>query len=133
MSESHRLAQMLRALASAVEALDDDQLESLIADLRRSGASNRRDPTNNVAERNRHSKIDSIELEQVLQRLSGMPTREDGARLLDDLNLSRKELQALARMRDVHIRKEDNLVRIKEKLVEVIIGSRLSSQAIRGE
>ncbi len=37
------------------------------------------------------------------------------------------------KLRNVHVSKADDLARIKEKLVEVIIGARLSSRAIRGD
>ncbi len=85
-----------------------------------------------IVAKNRHSKVDPVQLEGILQKLIESSTRDEGSKLLDELDLTRKELEKLARIRDIHITKDDNVAKIKEKLVEVVIGSRLSSRAIRG-
>jgi hypothetical protein len=122
-----RLAQLLRAIADSIEKLDETQLNEFIADLKRPR------PSGKSAAKKKHSKVDPVELEKVLAQLNELATRDEGARLLDDLDLSRKELERLARLRDIHVSKDDNVPRIKEKVVEVVIGSRLSSRAIRGQ
>ena len=53
--------------------------------------------------------------------------------ILEKLDFTRRDLEAMARDRNVHVTKDDNVRRIKEKLVEVIVGSRLNSAAIRGK
>jgi uncharacterized membrane protein YgaE (UPF0421/DUF939 family) len=127
------LAKILRNIAAAVEALDEAQLEKFAANLRRKDLSVGDDIDTKRAEKNRHAKIDTVELQLVLNRLNEFATRDEGARLLDKLDLSRKELERIARLRNIHFTKDDNVPRIKEKLVEAIIGSRLSSRAIRGQ
>jgi len=122
-----KLAQLLRALANSIEKLDEAQLNEFIADMRRP-----RSPSAGIA-RKKHSKVDPIELEKVLAKLNDLTTREEGTKLLDGLDLNRKELERLARLRDIHVSKDDNVSRIKEKVVEVVIGSRLNSRAIRGQ
>ena len=121
-----KLARLLRAIANSIETLDETQLDEFIASMKRPRSSDR------VVSKRKHAKIDPVELDKILIQLNELMTREEGAKLLDGLDLSRKELERLARMRDIHVSKDDNIIKIKEKLVEVIIGSRLSSRAIRG-
>jgi membrane-bound lytic murein transglycosylase B len=71
--------------------------------------------------------------EEVARLLQEAKTREEGAEILKSLRLSRGTLAAIARARSIHLAKEDKLSRIEEKLIEGFIGSRLSSQAIRGD
>jgi polynucleotide 5'-kinase involved in rRNA processing len=127
------LAKILRRIATAVEDLDDSQLEKFIVDLKRGNSTGVQAKENKTPLKNRHSKVDLVELENVLENLSRSLSREEGAHLLDRVDLNRKELEKLARLRNIHVTKYDNIAKIKEKLVEVIIGSRLSSRAIRGQ
>jgi hypothetical protein len=129
---AEKLARFLRALASAVERLDESQLDEFIADLGRGRDDNPVFASRKGAAKNRHSKVDPVQLEGILQKLIESSTRDEGAKLLDEFDLTRKELEKLARFRDIHVSKDDNVAKIKEKLVEVVIGSRLSSRAIRG-
>lgn len=124
------LAKILRRIADAVDKLDEAELDSFLTNLSRkdylSEASKKKTP------KNVHAKLDPVALEDVLSQLGSMTTRASGHDLLDRLELSRKELEALARLRSIHVTKDDNLARIREKLVEGVIGARLSSRAIRG-
>jgi hypothetical protein len=126
------LANILRKVADAIEKMDDLELERFASNLTRDEALVGRVNTKSPI-KNKHSKIDAFELEKVLGELSQMSTRAAGAELLDGLELSRKELEALAKLRKIHVMKDDNVARIKEKIVEVVIGARLNSRAIRGE
>ncbi len=125
------LAKILRTIADSIEMLDESQLEVFARELERF-KSVRQSESGSGAKKNRHSKIDVVELEQVLRHLNELQTRQEGAELLDRQDFSRKELEKLAKLRNIHVSKVDNVAKIKEKLVEVIIGSRLSSRAIRG-
>ena len=124
------VARILSAIASAVERMDDEQLEAFAENLKRPLQTPGKFRRSEV--KNRHAKIDPIELERILSDLVSCKTRQEGSDLLDQLALSRKELESLARMRRIHIIKDDNVAKIKEKLIEAIIGARLSSEAIRG-
>jgi hypothetical protein len=128
-----KLAQLLRAIANSVEKLDNAQLDDFIASLRRHRLTENSVPNEKSISKKKHAKVDPAELERIITQLNEAVTRDEGANLLDRIDLSRKELERLARMRDIHISKDDNISKIKEKLVEVIIGSRLSSRAIRGQ
>jgi hypothetical protein len=128
-----RLANLLRAIASSIEKLDETQLDEFIINLKRHRLADKSLPTARSVAKKKHAKVDPAELDRILIQLNELITRDEGANLLDRLDLSRKELERLARLRDIHVSKDDNITKIKEKLVEVIIGSRLSSRAIRGQ
>lgn len=128
-----KLAQLLRVMASSIEKLDDAQLDDFILGLKRHRLVDKLPPTERTVAKKKHAKVDPVELGRILSQLNESATRDEGASLLDRLDLSRKELDRLARLRDIHVSKDDNIAKIKEKIVEVIIGSRLSSRAIRGQ
>lgn len=127
------LAKFLRNLASAVEGLNDNELGLFLSNLERKDfASREASPLRDDVKR-RHAKVDPLALEKALRELAELSTRSEGAELLDRMELSRKELEWMAKRRNVHVIKDDTVSKIKEKLVEMVIGSRLSSRAIRGQ
>jgi hypothetical protein len=69
---------------------------------------------------NKKADLAPKEAESLLDELMKSATREAASDILDKLDLTRKEL-------------DDNVKRIKEKLIEAIVGSRLNSLAIRGK
>jgi hypothetical protein len=127
-----RLAQLLRAIASSIEKLEETQLDEFIGNIKRHRPAEK-SPTEKSIVKKKHAKVDPADLDRIMMQLNESMTRDEGATLLDRLDLSRKELERLARLRDIHVSKDDNITKIKEKLVEVTIGSRLSSRAIRGQ
>lgn len=62
-----------------------------------------------------------------------LDSREAGLRAVEDANLTRRELEALARHFDVPVRKDVRVPDLEELIVNVTIGARLNSQAIRGK
>lgn len=128
--QGKQLAHFLRAIAQAVENADDSQVENFIASLSRlvPGES----ATKKAVSRPRGEGVDEASLRATLERLGALSSREEGLQFLEQLDLKRKELLALAKLRDVHTSKDDTVMRLREKLVERLIGSRLNSQAIRG-
>lgn len=122
------LARILRKIAAAIEKSDAVELGDFDIEFkpRKTGAK----PSRNQLT---HAKVRPNEVEYLLHQLNKSPTREAASELLEKLNLTRKELLAVARPRNVHVTKDDDVKRIKEKLVEAAIGSRLNSLAVRGE
>ena len=125
------VAKILRALAGAIESADEKRLEAVLTALRSREIGSASAKKGVV--KNRHSKVDVVELQNVLTRLNEATTREQGYSILDALDLSRKELERLSRLRNIHVTKIDDVPKIKEKLVELIIGGKLNSKAIRGD
>jgi hypothetical protein len=127
------LAKIFRRIADAIEKLDDAQLDQFLSSLeRREPLLPAQDKQKARISKNKHAKIDPVALQDLLAKLNSMSTRSAGADLLDQLDLSRKQLEALARLQSIHFTKSDDVARIKEKLIETTIGARLSSRAIRG-
>lgn len=65
-------------------------------------------------------------------QLRQLESREDGSRLLIRAQLTKDELEELARLMDLPVYREDDSQRLRDKIVEASIGARLNSQAIRG-
>jgi hypothetical protein len=126
------LANILRKLADAIENSNVDEQEDF--DIEVKPTRMRTKPTRGHGSRsNRKTDVSPEETEDLLGQLDKVTTREAAFEVLERLELTRKELEALARPRSVHFTKDDNVQRIKEKLVEAIVGSRLNSLAIRGK
>ena len=131
MDRRRELAKLLHGLANVLESASEGELDELL-----SGRGSLRRLTSRLSQQNRRSsgsantKRDWI---QIAEELTNLPSREDGHRLLNSLNLSRSELEKLARAMGFPVSKQDNTDRLREKIVEFGIGARLGSRAIRGE
>jgi hypothetical protein len=124
------IADILEALAKAIRSADSSQLTAI-----RRRIAGLRSATKAPSSKGRGGtapKIDRKRVTSTHKRLVAARSREEGLNLLQTESLSRVELVALAREGNVHVTKEDGVNRIEEKLVEALIGSRLSSEAIRG-
>jgi hypothetical protein len=120
-------------LAGAAEKLrawsDDDIVAFLSGELEltiRVGAERRTTKTKSGRDDARQLAAD------VLAALSAMQTREAGLSYLRQLSLNREGLRALVAELDLPATKSDNMERLRERVVEALIGYRLRSQAIRG-
>jgi hypothetical protein len=127
------LVRMLRRMAEVFEAMDDAELECFFGGLQSRGRTSKVGGSRRAAATEPLTEKDLFQANDIVHRLQQARTRDEGTSILVDLNLTKRELVAIARARSVHITKEDNIRRIEEKLVEALIGSRLNSQAIRGE
>jgi hypothetical protein len=72
------------------------------------------------------------DLSKLAEQLQQLESRNDGLSLLYNSELTRKDLEQLARVMDLPVLREDDAERLRHKIVEASIGSRLNSQAIRG-
>jgi hypothetical protein len=122
------IADILESLARAIRASDRQQLRTLRERVASLSSRNGWE----AKPRSKGVPIDRKRLGTTHKKLVAARTREDGLALLETEDLTRAELVALAKAADVHVTKSDGVSRIEEKLVEALIGSRLSSEAIRG-
>lgn len=119
------IVNLLRAIADVIEKSDPEQVRA-IADALSAGvkqARSIREPT----------KPTHPDLSNVAKRLIAANSRQDGHAILTEYKLTRNELSQLGREHSVHIVKGDNISDIEAKIVEALVGSRLSSKAIRGD
>ena len=135
---SKSTARMLRKLADSIEGMNDTELEKFVDEFsslstqalsRKSKASSKK--RNPVAKKQSPKKLDNSYLKDTMEKISNSTTREIGANFLEQQKFTRVQLESLARIRSIHINKEDNVEQIKEKIIELTIGSRLRSDAIR--
>ncbi len=70
---------------------------------------------------------------EIAAQLRALPSRDEGQKLIEGLSLTRSELERLARSMNLPVSKQDDIERLRQKIIESTIGSRLASQAIRGE
>ncbi|MFF0963955.1 hypothetical protein ACWDQO_11360 [Streptomyces sp. NPDC003703] len=119
---------VLKQLGAFLQSLSPEQVEDLAAG--RSRISLVRTQAPREAKTSRRGP--SVDLEQLRLYLSGAESREVGEEYLKKQKLSRADLQALARVLDIPVRKGDNMDAIRESVVEATIGYRLRSDAIRG-
>jgi uncharacterized protein YjiS (DUF1127 family) len=140
MEQRQELANLLRAIADWIEQSPSAEVEEFLADgqiprLSRFGSQRvNRDSRlrQGSAKKKGAARIDQDELSELPDRLRKLVSREEGMDLLDSLGLTRKDLERLARYMDLPVLREDDAARLRSKIVEASIGSRLNSQAIRG-
>jgi hypothetical protein len=136
--DQERLALILRALADCVvqaSAADVNRLVSgraklRIVDVKKTSLSTKKDKHSDPEQTSLSAQ--KADLENISKRLLELDAREKGIELLKQAQLSRRALESLARTFDLPIRSEDNVERLRDRIVDATIGARLNSQAIRG-
>jgi len=69
---------------------------------------------------------------EIAAKLQTLRPREAGERLLQDEAPNRPALEALARFLQLPVQRDDTIERLRAKIIENTIGSRLRSEAIQG-
>jgi hypothetical protein len=132
-NDQEKIAKLLRALAECVEKSSSDYLEALVSGRARLIIAEEGSKSVSAAESKRSRPTHSDDDLKILsERLFSLMSREEGAELLDAAHLTRHNLEALARSIDLPVRKEDNIERLRDRIIAATIGARLNSQAIRG-
>lgn len=130
MNKRSDLANILRRLADYVDRQPNEELAPLFQQAANllHGASIRK---------RRHGEIKSAKstesLDQIASDLRGLPSREAGEALLRERLVNREALESLARFLQLPVQRDDTLERLRAKIVENVIGSRLRSDAIQGK
>ena len=134
MKSQAELSNMLTVLAQMVKNMPDDQFSQLVGD-NDSGLS--RLPRSN--ERAKHgpkahiSDASSVRMREILlSKLRAATTREEGERILESTFSKKDEWFEFARFLDLPVQRKDSIGRIRHKIVEYTVGSRIDSEVIRG-
>jgi hypothetical protein len=130
MNKGRIISDFLLALARQVESLTDDELAGLLDDVSL-GRILRQRPTSRSRQRIKQGDVRS-QAEALMGELARTSSRQEAAEFLAALAPSKYVLTEAAKMREVHVVKQDTLKTISEKLVENVVGSRLDSARIRG-
>jgi hypothetical protein len=134
MSEGALIAKLLRKIANAVEDLNGEELARFIDGIQKGATLSRAQKgLKPVRKSGGRQNLEVHVLTKIFDELRDQNSRMAGFRILDSHELVRDDLARLAKLRNVHVTKDDSVSLIKEKLVEAAIGSRLGSKAVRGE
>lgn len=80
--------------------------------------------------------IDSIskdDAEALLEKLKECPDRESGYELLKSSLKTKKDLEKFAKMIDIYVMKQDKIEKIRDKIIEGVIGASIRSTVIQGK
>lgn len=130
MNKSYVISAFLKALARHVERLSDDELEKALESAGFAGIFHSRPKSKSI------SKVEKWQIKEEAERLVSdlerQTSREGAERSISRTDPTRRVLIEAAKMRDVHVTRQDTVVTISQKLVENLVGSRLDSARIRG-
>ena len=137
MDQRRTVAKLLRIVAELVERTSLADLEDVIAGRATLVISSASEPVAREGARLRdvekRRQPDRRDLGPIVGQLRQLGSREAGFALLTTLQLSKRELEAMARLMDLPVVREDDSEQLRRKIVEESIGARLNSQAIRGQ
>lgn len=76
-----------------------------------------------------NEKISSINLQEIADSITKINSREDAEELVKDFK--KADLLRLAKILDIPVQGNEDIVRLKEKVIESTVGFKLRSQAIQ--
>ena len=124
-----QLADLLRQLAKQVEVLSEADLRGIAeGDFELVLEVRVRKPQKRPSE----TRTAESSFEEIIGELDSLQSREAGVRLLEERELTKKDLELLARKVDLPVLKSDSVARLRDKIVEATIGYRLRSEAVHG-
>lgn len=82
--------------------------------------------------KNKPQEVTETDSDFILEELKSCKDRERGHELLASKFKTKKDLEQFAKLADVHVMKQDKVDRIREKIIEGIIGASLRSTVIQG-
>lgn len=126
---SRAVAQLLRAIADVIERSSSSEIEALTKGL--SGPVGAKGKKRGADKGGKEIRAPDIAL--ITHNILESTDRSSAKSILEDAGLSRRELVELGQEYNIHIVKADTVEVIETKIVEALVGSRLSSKAIRGE
>jgi hypothetical protein len=123
------LASILRRLADYIDRHPDEELAPIFeqaARLMPSPSSQKRNQVKPL------EKLSPDSLQELAAKLRELMSREDGENLLLERITNRQGLESLARFLQLPVQRDDSVERLRAKIIENTIGSRLRSSAIQG-
>ncbi len=121
--QKHLLVKVLRAITAAIDNLDQEELEQLIA--------GKGKLTFNLTEKSKKVGGSSLgDAQEVWQRLNQCKDRDEARQVLGAIP-NRDALASFAKAQKIHVEKHDRREDIENKLIEFVIGGRLRTEAIQ--
>jgi hypothetical protein len=137
MEQQKILADLLHRLADCIEHISRDEIEELLSgrmalthlnELSKEKHLERR-PVRRAAKKLEEPTAKELAF---VNRLREFASRDEGLDMLEGAKLNKRDLERLARLMDLPVLREDDAEKLRQKIVEASIGSRLNSRAIRG-
>lgn len=125
-----KIVRFIKQLAVSVDEMSDAEFNAFFSDFPPKVKEQR---SRNIDRKSRSGESPSDSVNEAMELITAANSREAARSYLKTLQLTRRELTALARRLQVHITKEDPIDHIGEKIIESVVGSRLNSLAIRGD
>jgi hypothetical protein len=123
MMQKQALARVLRAIAAAIDSLDQEEVDQLIAGKGRLTVTPTDKPRKNDS-------IASDDSRALWQKLNDCKDRNEARQVLSPI-ARRDALASFAKMHKIHVTKQDRREDIENKLIEFVIGGKLRTEAIQ--
>jgi hypothetical protein len=124
------LANILRLLADYIDRCPDPELAPIFeqaAALMQLADSQKKTHTQYLG------KFGADDLREIVVKLRDLPSRDAGVAFLHVQAPTRRALEVLARFLQLPVQRDDTVERLRTKIVESTVGSRLRSDAIQGK
>lgn len=123
-----RIAAVLRLVADFVARLSETEIDALLTQtaylqISRNASPKRRSP---------RSKGRSHDPARIAAALRGATTRDEAMVILTGEGVTKAVLEKLARQLDLPVLRSDSGDRLRQKIIEAIVGYRINSEAIQG-
>lgn len=128
-SPKQQVVSLLRDLARQIQAMDDSEIESVLAGHYRLEI---RPPAMKQKRQQTQVRGSDDEVARLQDALRTTDTREQARQLIAELLHTKAELIRFARALDIPVPKSASAEQLKDRLVEGTVGYRLRSAAIRG-
>jgi hypothetical protein len=135
MEQNKSAAKLLRLVADLLDQNSIAELEDLVegrANLVISRGQTARQGGVRPRDVEKRRQPNGRDLSEAVARLRELESRDAGFTLLTTLQLTKRDLEEMARLIDVPVVREDDAAQLRRKIIEESIGSRLNSEAIRG-
>ena len=123
MKQKNIFSKLLRVIATVIENLSDDEIDSLL-----SGKATLNYQSISIS-KDDQKKLPEIENEDIVNKLNKSKDREEAKVILSEVP-NKDTLTAIAKSLKVHVVKYDRREDIENKLIEFVIGAKLRTEAI---
>ena len=124
---------VLKAVMKFVSALRDEEVEALASGSAAIAISIGFKGSQRTGKPYFRTAGQQADLDRLRKELEVSESTRAGLALLEEVALTRAELERMARSLELPVTKHDSVSRLEEKIVEALIGARLNSRAVRGE
>ncbi|HBJ38365.1 MAG TPA: hypothetical protein DDZ51_27155 [Planctomycetaceae bacterium] len=119
---------LLRLVAKELQSLTPEQRQAIAE-----GTAKLKLTVETASTKKEVAAIASVKTDELRLRLEECKSRDEARSILQELKLSKKELQRISRELELPVPRDDDSERLMDRLIESIIGFRLRSIAIQGK